>query len=101
MADREIKLGRDLLQRKPSAEVGLKSFAGSLRLPRGKTAAVRFDDAPQSAIGLGDVRGEREHRVIDEKLVGLVRPMQRLLERRAEMADDRVVMADAGLIGEL
>ena len=47
------------------------------------------------------MRGEREHHVIDEKLVGLVRPTQRLQERRTEMADDRVVMPDAELIGEL
>ena len=47
------------------------------------------------------MRGEREHRVIDEKLVGLGRPTQRLQERRADMTDDRVVMADAELAGEL
>src|SRR5882724_10829863 len=101
MADREVKLGRDLCQCKLSTEVGIESFAGALRLPRRKTAAGRFGDAPQSAIGLGDVRGEREHRVIDEKLVGLVRPTQPFLQRRADMTDDRVVMAGAELTGEL
>src|SRR2546430_14630571 len=100
MADREIELSRNLLQRKLSAEVGFEHLAGSLHLPRGKTAAVRFGDAVQPAIGLGDMCSERQHHVIDEKLVGLVRPMQRLQERRAEMTDDRVVMADTGLIGE-
>src|SRR5689334_9816614 len=100
MADRQIKLGGDLLQRKLSAEVGFEPFAGSSHLPRSKTAAVRFNDALQPAIGLGDVGGEREHRMIDEKLVGFFRPTQRLQKRRTEMTDDRVVMADARLIGE-
>ena len=59
MADREIELGRNLLQQKLSAEVGFEHLAGSLHLPRGKTAAVRFGGALQPAIGLGDVRGER------------------------------------------
>src|SRR5437773_3153632 len=99
MADLEIKLGRDLLQRELSGEVGFEPFAGSLHLPRSKTAAARFD-ALQPAIGLGDVGSEREHHMIDEKLVGFVRPTQRLQKRRAEMTDDRVVMADAGLIAE-
>ncbi len=100
MADREIKLGGDLLQRELSVEVGFEPFAGSLRLPRGKAAAVRIGDALQPAIGLGDVGSEREHHMIDEKLVGFVRPTQRFQKRRAEMTDDRVVMADAGLIAE-
>src|SRR5213593_971757 len=100
MADREIKLRRDLLQREFSAEVGFEPCAGSLRLPRGKAATVRIDDALQPAIGLCDVGSEREHHMIDEKLVGFVRPTQRLQKRRAEMTDDRVVMADAGLIAE-
>src|SRR6202040_2707852 len=76
-------------------------FAGALRLPRRKTAADRFGDAPKPAIGLGDVCGEGEHHVIDEKLIGLVPPTQRLLQRRADMTDDRVVMADAELTGDL
>jgi hypothetical protein len=38
--------------------------------------------------------------MIDEKLVGFVRPTQCLQKRRAEMTDDRVVVADAGLIAE-
>ena len=46
------------------------------------------------------MRGEREHRVIDEKLIGLVRPMQCIQQRRTEMTDHCVVMAEAGLIGE-
>ena len=39
------------------------------------------------------MRREREHRVIDEKLIGLVRPMQRIQERATQMTDDRVLMA--------
>ena len=33
------------------------------------------------AIGLGDVRGKREHHVIDKELVDFVRPTQRVQER--------------------
>jgi hypothetical protein len=47
------------------------------------------------------MRGEREHHVIDEELVGLGRPAQPFLERRADLTDDRVVMTDAELAGEL
>jgi hypothetical protein len=36
--------------------------------------------------------------MIDEELVGFLRPAQRLAKRCAEMTDDRLVMADAGLI---
>src|SRR6266851_2285065 len=100
MADREAEPGRDLRQWKLSAEVGLKPFAGALHLPRGKTAASRFGDALQSAIGLSDVCGERKHHVIDEKLVRLGRLTQRFQERRANMTDDLVVVADAELKGE-
>ena len=46
------------------------------------------------------MRGESEHHVIDEKLVGLVRPAQPFLQRRADMADDRIVMTDAEFTGE-
>ena len=99
MADREAELGRDLLQRKFPAEIGLQPFACAPHLPRSKTAASR-SACPQSAIGLRDVRGERKHHVIDEKLVGLGRPTQRLQKRRADMTDDLVVMADAELTGE-
>ena|SRR6516225_2062592 len=100
MADREIELGRDLLQREFSAEIGFEPFAGALHLPRGKAAAVRFGDTPQSAIGLGDVRSECEHHVINEKLVGLVWSVKRLQEGRTEMTDDSVIVADAGLVGK-
>src|SRR2546423_7054270 len=95
MADRETELGGDLLKRKLCAKVGFESFAGSLHLPGGKAAAVRFANTLQSAVGLGDMGSEREHHVIDEKLVGLVRPAKRLQKRRADMADDRIVMTDA------
>ena len=88
MAHREAELGRDLLQREFSAEIGLEPFAGAPHLPRRKTAAGRSGDALQSAIGLRDVHGECQHHVIDEKLVGLGRPTQRLQERRADMTDD-------------
>ena len=47
------------------------------------------------------MRGKRQHDVIDEKLVGLIRPTQRLQERRTEMADDLVFVPDADLIGKL
>jgi len=77
------------------------SFAGALNLPRRKTAAGRLTAGAQSAIGLGDVCGERNHHVIDEKLVGLVRPTQPFLQRRADMTDDHIVMANAELTGEL
>ena len=38
--------------------------------------------------------------MIDEKLVGLVWPVQRLQEGRTEVTDDRVIVADAGLVGK-
>ena len=95
------KLGRDLFQRKFSAEIRFELFAGALRLPGRKTAAGRFSVAPQSAISLGDMRSEREHHVIDEKLVDLGRPAQPFQERGADMANNRVVMTDAELAGEL
>ena len=77
MADRKIELRRDLLQRDFSAEIGFELFARALHLPGCKAAAGQLGAAPQSAIGLGDMRGDREHRVIDEELVGLIRAMQR------------------------
>src|SRR5262245_11461535 len=101
MADREANLGCDLCQLKFSAEVGLEPLAGALCLPRRKTAASQLGDALQSAVGLGDVRGERKHHVIDEKLVDLGRPTQPLQQGRAEMRHDLVLMADAELTGEL
>src|SRR5262245_35192841 len=100
MADGEVKLSGDLLQRKSPAKVGLEPFAGALDLPWRKAAPGEFSAAPQSAIGLRDVCGECEHHVIDEKLIGLVRPIQCIQQRRTEMTDHSVVMADAGLIGE-
>src|SRR5438105_2270208 len=95
MADREAELGCDLLQRELSAEVGLESFAGPLHLPGGETAAIGFADALQPAVSLDDVCCEREHHVIDEKLVGLVHPAQRLQKQRTEMTDNGIVVADA------
>ena len=38
--------------------------------------------------------------MIDEELVGFTRSMQRIQQRRTEMADNRVIMANAGLIGK-
>src|SRR5690348_12044226 len=100
MADRQIKLGRDLLQCKRPAEIGVQLFAGAVHLPCAKTAAARFDGSSQSAISLGNMRRERKHHMIDEELVGLARAMQRLEQRRAEMTDDPVVMTNPGLIDE-
>ncbi len=47
------------------------------------------------------MRGETEHHVIDEKLVAFGRPAQRLQQRCADMADHRIVMADAEFAGEI
>ena len=47
------------------------------------------------------MRREREHHVIDEKLVGFGRPTQSLQERRADMMHNLVVKADAELTVEL
>ena len=66
-----------------------------MHLPWGKAAARQFGEPSHSAIGLGCVRGNRQHRVIDEELVRLIRPTQRLQERRTNMTHDFVVMADA------
>ena len=75
-------------------------FAGTLNLPGRKTAPVRLTAGAQSAIGLGYVCRDSEHGVIDEQLIGLARPVQRVQERHSKMTNDRVVLADAGLIGE-
>ena len=47
------------------------------------------------------MRGERQHHVVDEQLVGLCGPAQSFQERRADIAKDRVVMADASLASEI
>ena len=47
------------------------------------------------------MRRDCEHHVIDEKLVGLGRPAQRVHERRADMTNDLVVKAGAELTVEL
>ena len=100
MADRETKLNRELLQRNRSAEVRVESFAGSLHLPWGETAASQRADGSQPAIVLRGMRGECEHRVIDEELVDLGRPTQRLQQCPADMPDDRVIMTGTELSGE-
>ena len=38
--------------------------------------------------------------MIDEELVGLLRPAQPFQERRPDLTNDRVVMTDAGLAGD-
>src|SRR5262249_39701538 len=90
-----------LMQGKLAAEVGFEFFAGLLRLPWREAAAGLLADRLQSAIGLCDVRGEREHHVNDEKLIGLVGTAQPFQERGADMTDDRVVMAGAKLAVEV
>ncbi len=45
--------------------------------------------------------GEREHHVIDEELVDLSRPTQPFPQRRADVTDDHVIMADAKPTGEI
>src|SRR6267142_1664789 len=100
MANRKAQLSRDLLQRKFPAEIRLEPFAGPLRLPRSKTAAHGFG-VTQSAIGLSDVRCERKHHMIDEKLVRFGRSAQSLQERRANVRHNLVVKAGAKLTVEL
>jgi hypothetical protein len=53
MADREIKVGRDLLQRRFSAEVGFEPFADSLRLPRPSTTIPRVHHEVAAFGGIG------------------------------------------------
>src|SRR4029078_12061322 len=101
MTDREVELGRDLLQGKSSAEIRLELFAGALRLPRSKAAARRSAAGPQSAIRLCDVRRKRNHHVIDEELVRFGRPSQSLQERRADVRHNLVMKAGAELTVEL
>ena len=101
MTDRKIEIRRDLLQRDFPAEIGFELFASALHLPGRKTAAGQFGGALQPPIGLGNVRGEREHHVIDEELVGLRRPAQPFQERSADLANDRIVMTDAEFAGDL
>src|SRR3954462_1687460 len=101
MTDREIKLGRDLLQGQFSAEVGIESFAGALHLPRGKAATRRPDAGPQAAIGRCDVCCEPQHHVIDEKLVRFGWPAQSPQERRPDVMHNIVVKAGAVLAVEL
>ena len=100
MANREIQLSRDFLQRWFSAEVRCKPFAGPLHLPRRKAAAHRFGIV-QSAIGLSDMRCERQHHVIDEKLVRFGWPAQSLQERCADVMHSVVVKAVTELTVEL
>jgi hypothetical protein len=47
------------------------------------------------------MRGEREHHVIDEKLVGLARPTQGFQQHCPDMTHDLVVVAGAELTGEV
>src|SRR4051794_15949860 len=101
MTDREVELGRDLLQGKRSTEVRLEPFAGALRLPGGKAAARPSAAGPQSAIGLGDVCGECKHHVIDEKLIRFGWPAQSPQQRRANVMHNLVVEAGAVLAIEL
>ena len=100
MANRKAQLSRDFLQRKFPAEIRLEPFAGPPRLPRSKTAACGFG-VTQSAIRLSDVRGERKHHVIDEKLVRFGWPAQSPQERRADVMHSFVVKAGAELTVEL
>ena len=100
MANRKAQLSRDFLQRKFPAEISLEPFAGTLRLPRSKTPAHGFG-VMQSAIRLSDVRCERKHHVIDEKLVRFGWPTQSLQERRADVMHNLVVKASAELTVEL
>src|SRR5881394_1390982 len=97
MTDREVELGRDLLQGKRSAEIRLELFAGALHLPRGKAAARRPAAGPQSAIRLSDVCCERKHHVIDEKLVRFGWPAQSPQQRPADVMHNLVVKAGAVL----
>jgi hypothetical protein len=100
MADRETQLGRNVLQRESSAEIGLEPFASPLRLPWRKAAGRGFG-VPQSAICPSDVCRERKHHVIDEKLVRFERAAQSGQERCADVMHDGVAKAGAILIVQL
>ena len=60
----------------------------------GKAAARRFADV-QSAISLSDVRCERKHHVIDEKLVRFGWPAQSPQVRRTNVMHDPIVKTGA------
>lgn len=47
------------------------------------------------------MRGERQHHVIDEKLVGFGRSTEPLQQQRSDMTHDLVIMSDAELAGEV
>ena len=53
---------------------------------------------PKTSIGLRDVGGQRQHHVIDEELVGFVRPAQPLAQGSADMADGGIIMPDRAAI---
>jgi hypothetical protein len=75
---------------KASHQIGFQPFASALDLPRRKAAASALRVASQSAIGLGNMRGEREHHVIVVKLQADEKGI--LCGQRAGKTGNRVVI---------